>query len=451
MLLALLLVACSDKRPPVPPTATLSPPPVAISAPAPDAAPEAQVIYALQLLRAYYVDDPDPNPLLEAAWQGALEAARDAAFEPPAGLQFSPTAAAGAEAEFGRALRTLLSLAPPTLDPKEVVFGAVTAMTKSLHDDHTYFMLPEAYDLYQANAAIGLSYSGVRSGTGLLAWYVYEDGPAAKAGIVAGDVILTIDGKPAARDPDDDERELYEAGVQATLKVDRPGVGQFDVVAVPERSQRRILDWRLLGDIAYLRLYRFPPPQTLMPGGQTLASHLDDVLAEVRQDARALVLDLRNNPGGSEIVAANVAGRLGLTGPLVENRRRGLESATVNAIGSSGLNGMPLAVLINENSASSSELAAAALQQAGLARLFGEKTAGIVNTARAWSVAGGGLFITTERAYAGVEKVYLDRQGVLPDEGVSLSRSALAAGRDTQLETALEWLRSKADAAAGVR
>ncbi len=110
------------------------------------------------------------------------------------------------------------------------------------------------------------------------------------------------------------------------------------------------------------------------------------------------------------------AGRFGLKGTLVENRRRDQPGATIDAIGQSGLGGLPLLVLMNQNSASSSELVAAALQQQGLARVVGQNSSGIVNTARTWSVDGGGLFITTERAYAGQERAYLDRAGVAPDE-----------------------------------
>jgi carboxyl-terminal processing protease len=150
-------------------------------------------------------------------------------------------------------------------------------------------------------------------------------------------------------------------------------------------------------------------------------------------------------------VATLVAGRFGLSGPVVENRRRTGDPAVLKAQGASAVGEMPLAVLINQNSASSSELVASSLQQAGVARLFGEKSAGIVNTSRTWSVAGGGLFITTERAYAGAGKLYLDETGVAPDEAVTLSRLELARGRDTQLERALEWLRSRTGAAAGVR
>jgi carboxyl-terminal processing protease len=449
--LLLALTACAGDEPKSAASEATPSLPSPISVPGDASEPEDHVLYAYHLLRIYYVDEAPPRALLEAAWQGALDEARRY-FDPAPGarlvLSEDPRAA---ESGFLGALGNLIDRAPPGA-ADEIVQAAISAMADSLGDDHTYYMRPRAYELYRDNATISLSYSGVRSGSGYLVWYVYEDGPAARAGIRPGDVIIAVDGDPAAGDPDDRERRVFEDGVSVALTVERPGTGVFEVAATPVLSQRRILDWRLIGESAYVRLYRFPPPAQLMPDGSTLAAYLERLFAEAAAaGARSFVLDLRNNPGGSENVATLIAGRFGLSGPVVENRRRTGDPATLKAQGTSALGEMPLAVLINQNSASSSELVASSLQQAGVARLFGEKSAGIVNTSRTWSVAGGGLFITTERAYAGAGKLYLDETGVAPDEAVTLSRLELARGRDTQLERALEWLRSRTGAASGVR
>jgi carboxyl-terminal processing protease len=435
-----------DRTPPPPTPAGLT----GASSPDPGAPPEEQVLYAFRLLLNFYVDAPQPNRLLEAARDGALEALAPA-FEPPPGLRLDlPGDIPGAEAAFKGYFRALLQMASAP-QPDRVARASIEAMADSLGDDHTYYMQPDAYDLYLANETVGLSYSGVRRPNGLLVWYVYADGPADRAGLRAGDTVVTIDGRLTA-DEDPRETNPFTAGVPAVLQIERPGVGRLELTATPRRTERRILDWRAIGDIGYLRLYRFPPPTLVMPNGESLPGYLDFALADLRQQGvKAFILDLRNNPGGSEVVAANVAGRLGLSGPLVENRRRGGGSSTIDAIGDSGLDGLPLAVLINENSSSSSELVVASLEQAGLARVFGQKTGGIVNTARAWSVAGGGLFITTERAFAGARASYLDGQGVAPDETVSLSPTDLTAGHDTQLERALEWLRSRLASPMGSR
>jgi carboxyl-terminal processing protease len=426
--------------------------PAAFSSPQAAAPPQEQIIYAFRLLITYYVESPEPTKLLTAAWEGALEELRPE-FQPPTGLRLNlPPDVPSAEQAFRAAFQTLLSLAPATINRLELTYAAINAMANSLNDDHTYYLLPDAYDLYLSNETIGLAFSGVSRSDGLLVWYIYEGGPADRAGLRPGDVIQTIDGKPAGRDRDLDAPNPFKAGVPARLVVDRPGAATFEVTAMPERSQRRILDWRVVGDIGYLRLYRFPPPQLVMPDGQTLPAFLDSALSELRsRGVKGFVVDLRNNPGGSEVVAASVAGRLGLEGALVENRRRGAKPATIDAIGDSRVGGLPAAVLINQNSASSSELVVSALQQQGLAHVFGRTSAGVVNTARSWAVAGGGLFITTEKAYAGRDRKYLDAAGVEPDEPVSLDRAQLASGHDSQLERALEWLRSRVGVASGGR
>jgi carboxyl-terminal processing protease len=452
--LLLTLTACtSEGSERAVPQATPAPAPASpVSVPGEGSEPEEHVLYAYHLLRIYYVDEVEAQPLLEAAWEGALEAARRH-FEPPAGFRpvLWPDEKAS-EAGLRGALGGLIDLAPGTEAAEAIVQEAISSMADSLDDNHTYYMRPKAYDLYRNNAVISLGYSGVRSGGGYLVWYVYEDGPAAKAGLRPGDVIVAVDGEQAADDREESERRAFEDGVSVRLTVDRPGAGVFEATATPVLSQRRIIDWRLIGEAAYVRLYRFPPPTHLMADGSTFAAHLERVFSEASAaGARSFVLDLRNNPGGSENVATLIAGRFGLSGPVVENRRRTGEPAVLKAQGTSGVGEMPLAVLINRNSASSSELVASSLHQAGVARLFGEKSAGIVNTSRTWSVAGGGLFITTERAYAGAGRLYLDETGVAPDEAVTLGRLELARGRDTQLESALDWLRSRTGAAAGAR
>jgi carboxyl-terminal processing protease len=447
--LAAGVVACAGVQGRPPPTVEAPP---SVLAPAPDAPAHEQVVYAFRLLMAYYVKKPEAAKLLQAAWEGAQSQLHPGTPEGARPRLALPPDRAAAEAAFASALADAIA-ATPGADARGVAFAAIKAMARSLDDDHTYFLMPEAYELYMANETVGLGYSGLNLPEGTLVWYVYPGGPADKAGLRPGDLVVSMDGQPTVRDPSaDSEREPLRAGVPVDVLIDRPGAGQFETIAVPERSRRRVLDWQQVGDAGYVRLYRFPAAEQLLPDGKSVVQELEAALRELRNGGvRGIVLDLRNNPGGSELTAANVAGRLGVTGKFIENERRDGGRAEIGALGEDALGGLPLAVLVNENTASSAELLASTLQQLGLARVFGHRTSGVVNTARLWAVAGGGLFITTEKAYAGPRETYLDRRGVTPDEAVTLDRAELAGARDTQLQAALAWLRSRAGAAVGGR
>ena len=106
----------------------------------------------------------------------------------------------------------------------------------------------------------------------------------------------------------------------------------------------------------------------------------------------------------------------------------------------SSLGGRPLVVLINRRSASSSEILAEALKDAGLARLVGETSAGSVRLAQYHEVAGGALQIAFANVGVGPDRVNLDKKGVTPDYPVELNPADLANGIDAQLNRALSLI-----------
>jgi carboxyl-terminal processing protease len=152
------------------------------------------------------------------------------------------------------------------------------------------------------------------------------------------------------------------------------------------------------------------------------------------------VLDLRNNPGGYLNLAEVIAGKLGYAGRLVMARTRNGPRPGEPISTRSVTHGQPIVVLVNERSASASELVAAALADAGLAYVIGNKTAGAVNASIRFPVARGELSVTIARTLAGPFERNLDGVGVTPNEIVEMDRASLVAGRDPQLERARQFI-----------
>jgi carboxyl-terminal processing protease len=200
---------------------------------------------------------------------------------------------------------------------------------------------------------------------------------------------------------------------------------------------------RLLTDrIAYVRIYTFQIGRNIT--AQVFTKQLDAALFDLESQAPVgWILDLRNNPGGAELLGGYVAGRLGATGTLVENRGRNGSRSSLRITTTSVTGGRPVVILVNEFSFSTSEMLAAAFQDGSFGRVIGTKTLGRANSGSPFEVAGGALEITVSRAFAGLSQRYLDQVGVVPDVAIALDRDSLAAGHDGQLDEAIaEILRS---------
>ncbi|HZQ35677.1 MAG TPA: S41 family peptidase [Dehalococcoidia bacterium] len=193
----------------------------------------------------------------------------------------------------------------------------------------------------------------------------------------------------------------------------------------------------LPGGIGYLQLRKFPAPYAPVLDGRNLGEALDVALAEFEaQGVSGWILDLRNNPGGAIASIATVTGRFMPVAPVQRSTSRCGTPTETLADGHLFTPRRPLAVLINQGSASAAEMTAAALHEYGAARLFGTRTAGAVAAAQLEELAGGGaLEYTVRRVYTGKLNQPLDRTGVQPDMVVQMR-----AGGDAQLDAARAWL-----------
>lgn len=189
---------------------------------------------------------------------------------------------------------------------------------------------------------------------------------------------------------------------------------------------------KLANGLGYIRLNVFLDPVSVMPEIETAIHEF--------KDAPAIILDLRNNPGGLGVMAMGIAGwfvsRDGLELGTMTGRDMNMAFSINPRLGAyTG----KLAILVNGGSASTTEILAQGLQDLGRARIFGSRTAGAALPSDIIELPDGDRFQYPEANYVSVKGRVLEGNGVRPDVTVKPAVAALLAGRDPVLEAAGEW------------
>ena len=260
-----------------------------------------------------------------------------------------------------------------TLDDRELAYGAIDGLADAVGDTgHTDFMTPE--ERTSRNDALSGSYVGI--GVQLdntdsdepRVVTVFHDSPADKAGLRTGDVILEVDGVPAAGSSLDDvvERIRGESGtaVELTVRTGEDGTPRTLKIVRGEVEIDAVSSTMIPGTTTgLLRIEQF---------SHRVAEDVQTALRELRKEgADRLVLDLRGNPGGYVGEAVGTASQFLSSGTVyVERNAEGEEKAT--PVSPDGVwTDLPLIVLVDEGSASSSEIVAGALQDNDRAKVVG--------------------------------------------------------------------------------
>jgi carboxyl-terminal processing protease len=320
----------------------------------------------------------------------------------------------------------------------------VDGMAKSLKEQHTYYMSPEEFSQQQAALQNNGKYAGVgiQMSQELVVTDVFEGSPAESAGVLPGDKLIAVNGESlAGLSPTDTSIKIKgEVGTPVTLTLQRVNTP----TPIEKTMTRAIISIQWLrakildGGIGYLRIQTFANPEALPLFNQAMQRFID-------ADIHGLVIDLRGNSGGAVATGEEIASRLIPDGkPLFHqiDRRRG--DQLVTAWGDYWNRDIPIAVLTNEGSASMSEILASALQENGVARVFGTKTAGAVAAGVPWPlVDGSGLLVTVQTITSGQGKV-LNEVGLDPDEVVPFDADLYRQGKDNQLDVATTYVREQA-------
>lgn len=318
------------------------------------------------------------------------------------------------------------------LDPKKLSQGAVKGMMEALDDPYSSYVDPKAHKL--AMSDLEGKFEGIGAVISIKDKQLtiispIAGSPAERAGIRAGDKILKINGEPTTK------MTLIEAtskirgpkGTKVTLVILHPDETEpVEIEVIRDEIKVESVVFEMRGDIAYIRITQF-----LKSTGGDVNTALKSA---IRKGARGIVLDLRNNPGGLLNVAVDVASEflaMGLVAKVVDDE--GKESQVPVKRGGIATQ-LPLIVLVNEGSASGSEIVAGALQDYGRAKLAGTKTfgKGSVQTVRELS-DGSALHITTYRWLTPLNRP-IDNVGLTPDFVLELKDEAL-------VDWAIDYLR----------
>jgi carboxyl-terminal processing protease len=329
------------------------------------------------------------------------------------------------------------------VDDEAMMRGAIRGMLESLGDEHTSYMDPEQYR--QANIPLEGEYEGIGAWVDTDAEYLtivspMAGSPAEKAGLKPGDQIIAVDGEDMTGIDGNlvIRRVLGPAGTKVILTIRRSQVDEpFDVEVERAKIIVPTLVSKMLDDqIAYVQLTNFGDKTTA-----ELRKSLKELLA---QNPKGLILDLRNNPGGALTTAIEVASEFVDHDVIMYEDFGDGSRKTYRAIKGGLATEIPLVVLINEGSASASEIVAGAIQDYARGTLVGMTSFG-KGSVQIWTRLAndeGAVRVTVARWLTPKERT-IHQIGLKPDVEVPLSEADATAGRDPQLEQAIAILNQK--------
>ena len=326
------------------------------------------------------------------------------------------------------------------VDDVALMQGAIRGMMEALGDEQTYYMNPEMYKT--ETLSLQGEYEGIGAHVDMEGEYLtivspMAGSPAEQAGLHPGDKVIAIDGQDMTGIPPEEVRlkVLGPEGTQVKLTVQREGESEpLEFVITRARITIRSAEGKMLENgIGYIDINTFGDRTT-----QELRAALEEVMA---QNPRGLVVDLRNNPGGYLTTAIEVSSEFIEEGIIMYEQYGDGKRDQYEASGKGQATNVPIVVLINSGSASASEILAGALQDYERAKLVGVQSygKGSVQNRVPLSNDQGAARVTIAKWLTPEERA-IDGVGLAPDVYVEMSVEDFQAGRDPQLDAAVETL-----------
>jgi carboxyl-terminal processing protease len=326
------------------------------------------------------------------------------------------------------------------VDDVKLMQGAIRGLIASLGDQHSSYMDPFEYQ--DATASLSGEYEGIGAWVNTEGAYLtisepMPGSPAENAGLLPGDEIIAIDGEDMtgilpelAR-----QRVLGPAGSEVILTILREGTDEpFDISVTRASISVASVEGKMLDDqVAYVKVRNF---------GEKTPDELHQILKDLLdQKPVGMILDLRNNPGGSLPTAIQLASEFLKDGVVLYEEYGDGSRDTHNVINGGLATDVPLVVLVNELSASASEVVAGAIQDANRATVVGMTTYG-KGTVQQWiplSNEQGAVRVTIARWLTPNGRL-IHEVGLTPDIEVELTETDMQDHLDPQLDKAIEIL-----------
>lgn len=323
---------------------------------------------------------------------------------------------------------------------------AISAMVASLEDPYSYYFDEENFDSYEESieeeyVGVGVTVSFDQETNQLTVIAPTDGSPAQKAGILPGDVITKVDHLTVSAESYDaviDHIRGNNAKKGSSVKIYVMRDGQekvFDVVrdVIPlDTVSHKMLD----ENVAYIRISEFKHG--------TVEEFTQGLSFAEEKGAKGLIIDLRSNPGGYADSVIRMTDMLLPKGVIayLENNKGEKEYFYSDA----ACIGLPMVILVNEGTASASELMAGSTQATGVAKIVGMKTYGKAVGQRPYMLTESTAIYLTDSRYYTPKGECIDKKGIIPDVEIDLpdelktQLSTLDPSADDQLRTALETL-----------
>lgn len=321
-------------------------------------------------------------------------------------------------------------------DDVKLIDGAIDGMVKSLNDPHSNYLSPKMYKTLMEQTEGSFAGIGVVMGMDneqkIHIVGIMENSPGQKAGLQEGDEILAVDGVPVTQMAFDEVAAHVrgQAGTDVVLTIMRDNANQ-DITITRDNIKLKTVGHKMLdNNIGYIQIVSF---------SEDTANEFNEAYNDLKnQGMKALVLDLRNNPGGLLTTCVEIAKKLVPKGEIVSIVDKQGNKETY----SSSLEApeYPLVVLINKNSASASEILSGAIQDTKAGTIIGNTSYGKGSVQTILPMFEDDAVKLTIAKYYTPSGRSIDGTGITPDIEINLDENATS---DTQLDKALEVLKAQ--------